>query len=283
MNRARGPLCAALLVLALGASPAGASGSVTPTPGLPNTPDYHSLLVDPSDSKKLVLGTHNGLYVSTDGGRSWRFDALARQDAMNLTRSSGKTIWLAGHDVFKKSADAGRSWRDVRPAGLPHLDIHGFAVDPRRPATLYAAMANVGLYRSTNAGRSFAKVSSRVGGDVMALAAMPDGRILAADMQRGLLESRNGGRSWRTVLTARLYGLAVHPTDPRRVLATSGGIVLSTDGGRSWVATLVLRKGLGPVAWSPGNPRIAYAVGLDRRLYRSVDSGRSWKPVPPAQ
>src|SRR5437660_1500940 len=42
--------------------------------GLPNTPDYHSLLVNPSNSQHLLLGTHVGLYVSADGGRHWRFD-----------------------------------------------------------------------------------------------------------------------------------------------------------------------------------------------------------------
>src|SRR5207237_6374193 len=178
----------------------GGGGGSTASAGLPNTPDYHSLLVNPTNPRKLVLGTHIGLYVSSDGGRHWRFNALSGDDAMNLARPAGETIWLAGHEVFKKSSDGGATWSDVRPAGLPGLDIHGFAVDPRNPRTLYAAVAGQGLYRSVDGGVSFRLRSQRVGGAVMALAVLPSGRVLAGDMQQGLLESRDGGATWQLML-----------------------------------------------------------------------------------
>ena len=108
-------------VIAVVATQGGGGGS-TASAGLPNTPDYHSLLVNPTNPRKLVLGTHVGLYVSSDGGRHWRFNALSGDDAMNLARPGGDTIWLAGHEVFKKSSDGGATWSDVRPAGLPSLD-----------------------------------------------------------------------------------------------------------------------------------------------------------------
>ena len=247
--------------------------------GLPKTPDYHSLLVNPSDPRKLVLGTHVGLYLSSDGGKHWRSGGLTGDDAMNLARPAGRTIWLAGHNVFKQSIDGGTTWTDVRPSGLPSLDIHGFAVDPRNPNTLYAAVAGEGLYRSTDGARSFSPLSNQVGGNVMALSVMADGRILAGDMQQGLLESRDGGRSWKQILRAQLMGLAVNPSDPKRLLATGAGIALSIDGGHSWQPVLDLPKGAGPVAWSTSNPKLAYAVGLDRAFYRSIDGGQSWQPV----
>ena len=270
-------ILAAVAVLAL--TVFGNGGSGKGAAGLPNTPDYHSLLVNPGDAQKLVLGAHTGLYVSDDGGRHWRFDALAGDDAMNLARPTGNTIWLAGHEVFKKSLDAGATWVDVRPSGLPGLDIHGFTVDPRAPTTLYAAIAGQGLYRSTDGGGSFSSVSSDVGADVMALAVLPDGRILAGDMQQGLLESRDGGTSWQQTLRAQVMGLAVNPDDPKRVLATGAGIALSSDGGKSWRTVIDLPNGAGPVAWSKSDPKLAYAVGLDRTFYRSNDGGTSWQPV----
>src|SRR6266566_4188164 len=180
------------VVLALTVFHGGGNTGREESVGLPDTPDYHSLLVNPSNSQKLVLGTHYGLYGSSDGGRHWRFDALSGDDAMNLARPSGKTVWLAGHLVFKKSTDGGSTWTDVRPSGLPSLDIHGFAVDPQDPRTLYAAVAGQGLYRSRDGGHSFSLASQQVGGSVMALAVLPDRRVLAGDMQRGLLESRDG-------------------------------------------------------------------------------------------
>jgi photosystem II stability/assembly factor-like uncharacterized protein len=256
----------------------GSSGSRSRS-GLPNTPDYHSLLVDRADPQKLTLGTHDGLYVSTDGGAHWRPDALAGSDAMNLAQPTSATVWLAGHEVFKQSRDNGKTWSDVRPSGLPSLDIHGFAVDPRYPLILYAALAGQGLYRSVDGGRSFQAVSHVVGGSVMALALLGDGTILAGDMAQGLLASRDGGTSWRKLLAAQVMGLAVNPQQPQRVLASGGGIALSTDGGTSWRSVIDLPSGAGPIAWSSSNSKLAYAVGLDRVFYRSTDAGGSWQPV----
>src|SRR6266705_4807568 len=151
-------LAAIAAVLALTVFHGGGKSGREESAGLPDTPDYHSLLVNPSNSQKLVLGTHVGLYASSDGGRHWRFDALSGDDAMNLARPAGATLWLAGHQVFKKSMDGGTSSRD--------------------------------------GGRSFSLASDQVGGNVTALAALPDGRILAGDMRQGLLESSDRGASW---------------------------------------------------------------------------------------
>jgi photosystem II stability/assembly factor-like uncharacterized protein len=247
--------------------------------GLPEAPDYHSLSVNPSNANRLLLGTHHGLYSSTDGGKTWQSEGLDGQDAMNLARAGGRTLWTAGHNVFVKSTDGGKTWVNVSPSGLPSLDLHGFAVDPRNPNRLYAAVAGQGLFRSDDGGRRFAPVSAEVGGAVMALAVMPSGAILAGDMQQGLLLSRNGGVTWRRVLRAQLMGLAVNPRDPDRVLAAGKSILLSTNGGRTWQQRLGLAEGAGPVAWSRSNPRIAYVVSFDRTLYRSIDGGKTWSAV----
>ena len=248
----------------------------TPATGLPATTDYHSLAVNPTNSQQILLGTHSGLFSSDDGGARWHLQALAGQDAMSLARPGGARLWMAGHDVMAKSADGGRSWQSVRPAGLPDYDVHGFAADPKG-GTLYAAIAGRGLYRSTNGGASFTVVSTEVGGSVMALAVRPDGSILAGDMQQGLLESRDGGKTWRVVVRAQLRGLAVNPANPRRILAAGPGVLLSTNGGKSWTQPLKLEQGAGPVAWSASNPDVAYVVGFDRSLYKTTDGGSTWR------
>jgi photosystem II stability/assembly factor-like uncharacterized protein len=276
---------AALLVLAAGGAfllgkNAAQHGSEGPAAsvGLPNTSDYHSLMVAPDDPERILLGTHAGLYESLDGGRTWKQVALVGQDAMNMARSNGATVWTAGHNVLAKSADGGETWSDVRPDGLPSLDIHGFAVDPR-DGTLWAAVAGEGLYRSTDGGGSFEPVSEDVGGGVMALAVTADGRLLAGDMEQGLLASENDGLNWRVAEPATVMGLAIHPDDPTLVLAAGDGVLRSTDAGASWEQAFPLAEGAGPIAWSESDPKIGYVVGFDRILYRTQDRGESWQPV----
>ncbi|HEU0305215.1 MAG TPA: YCF48-related protein [Gaiellaceae bacterium] len=276
----RYPVAAGALVAAVAAATflAQGCGGDGGAGALPDTPDYHSLLVSPTDPERLVLGTHEGLFESADGGRSWQRAELPGEDAMNLARAED-IVWAAGHNVLARSTDGGTTWEDVRPAGLPGLDVHGFAVDPRNPRTLYAAVAGQGLFRSTDGGSTFSLVSSDVGPGVMAMAVTPDGRLLAGDMQQGLFESRDEGRTWRLGLQAGLMGLAVNPKNPARVLATGPGILRSGDGGREWLQVLQLDAGTGPVAWSPSDPDVAYVVGFDRVLYRTRDGGKTWNPV----
>lgn len=252
---------------------------------LPNTSDYHSLLVAPNAPDQLVLGTHQGLFRSTDGGRTWAQAELVNQDAMNLARSSGRTVWAAGHGVLARSSDGGSSWQDVEPLGLPAtLDVHGFAVDPDS-GRLWAAVAGEGLYRSDDGGASFSLISREVGGGVMGLEVLPGGRMLAADIggKQALLASEDGGKTWSTPLDRPVMTVAAAPDNPKLLLASilgnDAGIVRSKDGGTSWDPVLALPEGPGPIAWSESDPTIAYVVSLDRTLFRSTDAGLTWQQV----
>jgi photosystem II stability/assembly factor-like uncharacterized protein len=257
----------------------GPNEAVAPPPaGLPNTPDYHSLLVDATDPDRVLLGTHVGVYETMDGGRRWTFAGLEGDDAMNLVRTADGTLWLAGHSVLKKSPDGGAVWEDVPPDGLPGLDVHGFAVDPADDQVIYAAIAGEGLYRSGDGGVSFEEVSKGVGPAVYGLAVTPDGRVLAAE-QRGVFASEDGGTTWQILLEESVVGLAVRPGDEQTILAVGNGIFRTGDGGRTWRKVQEISEGAWPVAWAPSDPERAYVVGFDRKLYRTDDAGASWQVV----
>ena len=245
---------------------------------VPRATDYHSLLVSADNPKVLLLGTHQGLFRSGDGGHTWHAAGLAGEDAMNLVRA-GQTIFMGGHDVFAESSNGGKTWRHVRPAGLPSLDVHGLAVDPRHPRTLFAQIASTGLYRSTNGARSFRLVSSDVNGMMMQVAVTPAGRLIVGDMSRGIFVSTTNGRHWLNTATGMVMGLAVDPWKPDRVLATGRGIAISNDAGRSWTYALPSKTMFGPIAWAPQVHGLVYAVGFDRSLWRSTDGGAHWQPV----
>ncbi len=240
----------------------------------------HSLVVDRVDPKRLLVGFHKGLYVSVDAGRTWSLADLQGDDAMNLASAAmGAPIWVAGHEVLERSDDDGATWESVRPAGLPGLDLHGLAVRPDRPNEIVAAVAGQGLYESTDGGSSFQLVSQQVGPSVFGMALTANGTIFAADPNQGLLVGSNGGQKFRLAIRGQgLVSVAAVPRRPRLVLAAGEpGVIASRDGGVTWNSSL--NDPVAAVALDPTNPRRAFAVGADGRVYLTVDAARTWSTV----
>lgn len=259
-----------------------------PARGLPATPDYHALYVDPANPDRLLLGTHVGIYESTNGGVAWRFAGLDGKDAMHFGRERDGTLWVAGHEVLERSEDGGATWETVRPDGLPSRDIHGFAVSRDVDGLVYAAVYEEGLYRSDDGGASFRLISERVGPNVNALALTKDGMLFAADGERGVFANANGdGVQWVRGLAMPTVGLASNRADSPelRVLAAGRSLQLFTRP-RAWREVLSLDgRWAGPVAFAPSDPSIAYAVTFDADeagsglLYRSRNGGVTWRRV----
>ena len=252
-----------------------------PARGLPHTPDYHSLFVFPDDARRLLLGTHVGVYESRDGGVRWRFLGLEGRDAMHFARGEDGTIWVAGHNVLARSDDEARTWTEVHPDGLPSRDIHGFTIASDTGA-FYAAFAGEGLYASTDDGESYEEISKEVGPSVYGLAVTSDGAIYAADPGRGVMVNHDGdGDGWdlQKGLDERAVGLATNGRagDGHRLLVAGSRVQLSD--GRLAEDVLTSEEGAGPVAFAPSDPSIAYVVTFDRKLYRSDDGGETWAEV----
>jgi photosystem II stability/assembly factor-like uncharacterized protein len=241
----------------------------------------HSLIVDREDPARLLLGLHKGLYVSADAGRSWDLADLEGDDAMNLASAAeGAPLWVAGHEVLKRSDDDGATWESVRPEGLPGLDIHGFAVRPDQPKQIVAAVAGQGLYRSGDGGASFALASTQVGPSVFGMALTADGTLFAADPSQGLFVSSDGGRGFRVGIEGQgIVSVAAVPRRSRLVLVGGQpGVIVSRDGGDRWESAFT-DAGVAAVAIDPSDPRRAYAVGDDGRLYTTGDAARTWSAV----
>jgi photosystem II stability/assembly factor-like uncharacterized protein len=266
---------------------------------------YWTMAVSPSDPSVLVLGTSNGLYRSTDGGKTWQPTGPKGLESTSLAHS-GSSIFVggvevaaeaspvvrtasgrtapSGHAVLAASTDGGETWQVLHPLGLPDISVQALAADPANGETLYALLNTGRLYRSTDGARRFQLVSPKTEKTPWAIAVTQHDRLVAGDMDTGSYLSANGKAWEHTDFTDSVGGkmvmeYAVEPTDPARLLMSSYGVELSTDGGKTWHVALKSSVMFGPVAWAPSASSVAYAVGFDGSVWRSSDSGTSWTKV----
>lgn len=104
----------------------------------------------------------------------------------------------------------------------------------------------------------------------------------------GAWTSTDGGDSWRRVMTglwseSRVFGLSVHPAEPRTVFAgADDGIHKSTDGGRNFehLPSPMDAMQVWKIAFDPSDPDTIFAGTRPAALFRSRDGGRTWKKLP---
>ena len=174
-----------------------------------------------------------------------------------------------------KSNDYGRTWNPIFD-DEPTQSIGAIAVAPSDSNIVYVASGEGlhrpdlsvgdGIYRSTDAGKTWEHLGLRDGQQIPALAVDPHdpNRLFAAVLghpygpneERGIYRSTDGGKSWKKVLykDANTGGsdVAIDPVHPDVVYAalwesrlgpwedgnqydgTKGGLFKSTDGGETW-------------------------------------------------
>ena len=255
-----------------------------------------AIAVAPSDPKTLYVGSGeadmrsdiaygNGMYKSTDGGKSWSHIGLTdtRQiGAVVVDPQDANVVYVAalGHQygpnaergVFK-TTDGGATWSKVLYKD-ENTGAISLAIDPQHPQTLYAALWQTrrppwntyppsngpgsGIYKTTDGGAHWAQLTNGLPANV--------GRV----------------------------GLAVAPSDPSRIYAqvdavddvNAGGVYRSDDGGTTWAheAGGKAQQRLWERGWyfsgitvDAKNPDVVYV--MDTATYRSDDGGKTFDAI----
>lgn len=268
---------AAALVVATGAwwvfMRDGESGTAGGSLASYRPPDVHALAVHPRDPSVLVFGSHRGLLISRDAGRTWSPIGPAG-DAMGLAMPAGSNaMYAAGHDVFLRSDDGGRTWSSARPA-LPGTDIHGFGAGVA--GRLYAFVNGHGLFRSDDGGSRWARAASAPASTMsMAIAGAADQDIIFAATMEGVQRSRDAGTTWERVAEV---GSATIGAAGSRVYAVAGGrLLVSSDGGVHWEQRSFGAGNAVLIAPAPSEPDTVFIVAEDLGVWRSRDTGRTWE------
>ena len=251
-----------------------------------------------------------GLWVSPDGGRSWRNGNDPRStggweghggNATALLADPGRpgVVWAAQAPEWEepgtllRSVDAGRSWEAT--AGLPPALLLGLSLDPRSPREARVLFVTAGgdVYRSLDDGRTWHLALSCGGCRFTAAAPLANGGLrVYAGGEAGLWRSERGGApgSWERVGPPEFAGpagrepwewgwegvSAIAP-DPRRpgsvYVAVHGegrGLYVSPDGGRSW-EKLLSDDFLWDVAVSPADSSTLLAASSSAFLAGGYD------------
>jgi len=280
-----------------------------------------SLFMHPENPEILLAGTGNnqyyddqGVYLTTDGGASWRH--VLNEDNINaveFSTSEPNIAYAASSNAVYRSDDSGVTWEKIGDgghdgwgspsvrAGFP-ID---FQADPRDPNRLFANNYGGGNFLSSDGGRTWTIASTGyTGAQVRAIAADPiePGHVYAA-ARSGMFVSHDGGSLWlgaapSPVKVLEWNAVAVDPHDGQHVLAANNwqsSIVQSHDGGLTWAVMqpqLGERLGWRVIAFAPSDSSIVYAgtgayfsAGtFDDRMdaqgvYRSTDGGQSWSQI----
>jgi photosystem II stability/assembly factor-like uncharacterized protein len=267
----------------------GRSWKLTGHKGLPDTGSSDGALVVEQDEPTVVYaGFRAGLFNTDDGGGSWRWlnngmPQIAISD-VGVDSADSRTLYASGEGGFFRSEDAGQTWA---VASWGSHDAGGVWVAPGGGRVYTEGYYSV--FSSSDGGRTWHDRGDVTGidSDFHSLVGIDPRNANVLYYEQGghndqpseLYKSVNGGKTWNRLAEVDLSGLAIDPSNTRRLYAVLlDGIGVSTNGGRAWKRVLGERHSLiffRAVSIDPRDNTTIYAVS-DTAVYKSKDRGRSW-------
>jgi photosystem II stability/assembly factor-like uncharacterized protein len=258
------------------------SGSSTWEHVLPELETF-TVNVHPKDASVVLAGTTDGVYLSTDGGATFKragFPDQKQQIWCFLFDSRDPKRLLAGGSPINiyRSDDMGATWRRLPNPNLPSRCTGPFAhrvmrlvQHPTRPDEIHAALEIAGAACSTDFGETWTDRAPHL----VELSELPQykSKIVTDTYAEGMLDG---------------HAITMSAADPDAVLlANRMGLFRSTDKGETW-QDLDMKR-FSPTTYgrdvkvSPKDPKTVYcalsvaAASKDGGVYRSDDAGKTWK------
>lgn len=247
----------------------------------------HGIAVDPTDSARLFLATHNGLYRTSPDGTAVRASD-SDDDYMGFTPhpTDASLIYASGHPATGGnmgvivSKDGGERWTQLSPGTRGPVDFHAITVSRADPNVLYGTFGGIQVSRDGGKTWSTGGLAPADVIDLAASAANPD--IVYAATAQGLMVSRDAGKTWEVTVQQGQPATMVETGPDGTVYAfvIGLGLIKSPGAALSWRP---VSKAFGDqvvlhLAADPADPLRLFAVTDAGRVLNSTDGGQRWTP-----
>ena len=228
-------------------------------------------------------------YITKDGGKSWKtipFYEIA--GASGIPAFDKQNIYLKGGGI-SVSSDKGETWKILREFPWPQKDAFRAFETVGIDCRLLAVGTDHGLWLSGDAGQSWRQSYS---GKVVEVASLGNTLFLAGD--KSFKISKDLGRTWADISPKEAGGRQITCITAGQegdtmvlfaLLDDNNSLLDTRDWGRSWNKSEI---GAAPsrarsmVRMAVNQTRVVFvnrAANSGEELWRSNDSGRSWKRV----
>lgn len=266
----------------------------------------------------LYLATSIGLFIITQANGYWNIVGHTLTDkSLTAVLASGGVILAGTAEGIWRSSDNGRSWSGANEA-LAIRHIRWMAGSADVPAIILVGTEPAGIFVSRDSGETwyqntevvnlrdkngwFLPYSPEAGcvrGFAIAESGPHKARVYAAVEVGGVLISDDGGQKWHlaegsdgkpdltresdAMIHPDVHSISVHPSSSDLVTAaTGGGLYRTTDGGRTWKC--IYRCYIRAVWVDPQDAQHIIAgpadgVSRNGRIEETHDGGRSWQPA----
>jgi len=245
--------------------------------GLDENPqrDVNTLQVFGQD---LYAGTHDGVFLSEDGGSNWSSPDPGLESIVNCFHISGTDIFAGAFDGMHFSTNSGDNWTTIN-SGLTGTLVN---VVLRVDTTLFAGTQYNDLFRLDDHGANWVKTNLQAP-NISSL--VVSGTDLFVGTYYGVSRSIDGGNNWSPANSGIegewISSLAVIPDGTGGEYLFAGtdasGMLLSIDKGASW---MLVNSGLTDTVINClaviGTNLFA---GTGSGMFLTQDYGSSWTPI----
>jgi len=276
--------------------------TISDTPDSLSTSNVNFIKLDPVVNSTLYASTRErGLFVSWDGGKSWRqvlgdkgeiIDlAIDNKNSCILYAATAKNVYL--------STDCGRRWESTFSEKRSDAQIRAITIDVYETNNIILGLqvgGNGEVIWSQDSGASWQVLKGNFRSPVHGVYLNPkDTRLIYVALDRGLWRTYDKGVTWEELTNKfreiELVGgeivvdLVFLPEYENGFLtATKYGLLLSENGGDDWQAYILLQQpnkiDIQSLAVNPENSDEIY-YGTKNGLYKTVDGGNNWVTINP--